>query len=287
MFALLAACSAEPQHRGHHEAGADETADTGGSTTSWTVPTATDPAPFDPDALGDGLNGVLAQVLGLSSEPVMASYDAAMQYQAGYCPSLYGYPYGYGYVSSWYAQCDSDAGATYSGYVSDYVGGTYRGLYASATILSPDGDLSAAGYWATETDRYGQATYRYDYLDGVFSYDGPEARGTWIEDQVQAHYLTISRGDADGGAWHSISADGQYTGASGSVDTVDFDYVSLDSRYGCPEPAGTISLRTPAADWFEVTFGDDDEPCDGCGTARWRGLEVGQVCGDFTIWTDQ
>lgn len=259
-----------------------------GTTTSWTVPDATDPPAFDAAALSDGLDAVLAQVLSLDSTVAMDVYDSAMGYGSGGCPSVVGYPYGYGWLDAWYSQCESAAGAVYSGYSSDYTEGTSRGLYMSATILTPDGHtLTGAGYFSRYVGFYGSDRYEYQYFDGIIEYDGPEAAGTWIEDGVQPHELSINRGEAGDGSWHSVSVNGAYTGGTGFVDTVDFDYASLSSWYNCDEPSGAIAIRTVDGDWYDLSFADGGDSCDGCGTASWRGLEMGQVCGDFGVWSQR
>jgi hypothetical protein len=287
MFTLLYAACVAPQ-----EADAPATdgpaPDPAPTTSVWTVPEATEPPPFDPVALGAGLESVLVQVLDLDPDAVFASYDAAMAFTGGGCPNTYGTPYGYGWLEYWYAQCAAPSGATYSGYVSDYTDGSYRGLYTSATILTPDGyELTGAGYFASSIAQYGPDRYTYVYLDGILQYDGPEAEGTWIESFLQPHQLAISRGDAGNGSWHTVYVDGQYTGAAGAIDTVDFAALSVNSYYGCDEPTGAVAVRTTEGDWFDLDYTGSADPCDGCADARWRGLDVGELCADYTLWTVQ
>jgi hypothetical protein len=114
-------------------------------------------------------------------------------------------------------------------------------------------------------------------------YDGDEVEGTWLADGVRPS-LYAERSRSNNGEWNALYADGQIAGLPGGVDTVELLDVELDSDYGCPEPLGVISLRTAAGDWFEVTFTGPEGDCDGCGVARWLGLEMGEVCGDFGPW---
>lgn len=285
MLLLLAACQTEPSSP--DVTGPDTTPDET-EPTSWTVPDATDPPTFDAAALGAGLDAVLAALIQIDSIPAFSAYDAAMSHAGGACPDVYGYSYGSGWYDAWYSQCESPDGATFSGYASDYTEDGYRGLYMSATVLTPEGyTLSGAGYFAYGFSQYGADRYSYAYLDGILEYDGPEAAGTWVEGHLQPHELQIDRGDAGNDRWHTVYVDGQFTGAAGAVDTVDFSEVYVDSTYECAEPSGAISIRTADGDWFDLDFASSVGPCDGCGVASWRGLELGEVCGDFTLWTEQ
>ncbi|MEQ1570168.1 MAG: hypothetical protein ABMA64_31330 [Myxococcota bacterium] len=291
MLTVLLACG-NPDHEPHPK---DKPGEPTTPSTSWTVPTGTTPPTLDVDGLTEGLAQAVALVPQLSADPPMAAYDSVMAYSGGYCPSTYGYATGTygGYSTNWYSQCDTPGGATFSGYAGDYQSDDYgdssgyRGLYVSATVVDPqDRVLTAAGYWSRSVVDYGYELYTYDYLDGTMAYDAAVTRGTWIEDGLAPHELTIDAGEGDG--WRYQSLDGQVTGLAGPIDTVDYTDVYYDSGYRCAEPTGTISLRTTEADWFDVVFtggdGAEGADCDGCGAVWWRGLELGEVCSDFTPW---
>lgn len=259
------------------------------STTPWTVPD-TEPPPFDSEALGHGLDGAITTLLTLDAGPALASYDEIMQYGSPGCPYTYGTSTTYYGYDNWYSQCETPSESTFSGYAGLYTsqyGGGYLSqyLYASATVLTRDGATwSASGYWSHTDNDYGGYRSTYEELNGVYAYDGPAAEGTWIEDQVQAA-IVIGEDTARSGNWHTLGVDGQVTGLRGDIDTVDFVDVTFDSRDDCREPNGTIAVRTPDGDWFDVAFREDGtDECDGCGLARWRGLEMGEVCGDFSPW---
>lgn len=265
------------------------------TTPPWTAPGATEPPVFDATALGDGLDDVLVATLGLDAAPALAAYDEVMRFSAGACPGSYTYPAYYGQVETWYAQCETNGGAVYSGYASDYqdegydltTGRGYRGLYAEATVVAPDGDTwSGVGYWAR--GEYGGTGYvdLYLELDGVLAYDGATVADSWIGQDIVPS-VSIHRAYPLDHAWHVIEIDGSFTGLAGAVDTAAFVGVALQGNYGCAEPTGTISLRTTDADWYDLAFsGDPSDPdgCDGCAEARWRGEEMGTVCGDFSPW---
>lgn len=291
LFVVLAACHSSPDDPRPGDPGgtpSDPTADP-----SWTVPD-TVPPDFDAAALGDGLDIAVRRLQSLDVRPALDAYAEIMVYRDGGCPYSYGYDTTYqGYADTWYAQCETAGEDTFSGYAGLYTNSYYEGyrsvyLSAAATVLTADGRRwSASGAWSIEDSDEGAYRYRADALDGVYAYDGPAAAGTWIAEQLQASVL-IEREEAQNGNWRTFSADGQLTGLTGPVDTVDLVDVSLDSRADCAEPYGTIALRTTAGDWFDVAFsGEDGEDggCDGCGIARWRGLDNGEVCGDFTPWT--
>lgn len=264
-------------------------------TPPWTAPGATEPPVFDADALGRGLDDVLVAALGLDAAPALDAYDDVMRYASGPCPDPYSYAAYYGMVEAWYAQCETNGGAVYSGYASDYhddsydltTGRGYRGLYAEATVVAPGGETwSGVGYWAR--GEYGSAGYvdLYLELDGVLEYDAGSVEGTWIGQDIVPS-VSIHRTYPADHAWHVIEIDGSFTGLAGEVDTAAFVEVALEGNYGCAEPTGTISLRTPEADWYDLAFsGDPSDPdgCDGCAEARWRGEAVGTVCGDFSPW---
>lgn len=294
MLPLLLACTgADPRDKDGPETVTDPTTP---PTSPWTVP-ATEPPAFDAQSLGDSLDRILVDTIALSAMPALDVYDEVMSYGGGYCPYTYGYATGYygGYSLAWYSQCESPQGATFSGYAGDYRSSGYtpesgyRGVYASATVVLPNGDvMTAAGYWAHSVADYGSEIYRYEYLDGAFEFDGA-APGSWVDDGLQPHELEVSSGAAANGAWSYRYVNGQYSGIRGDVDTVDYGDVYFDTTYDCAEPSGVVALRTADADWYEITFSGDpgeDGGCDGCGTARWRGLEVGEVCGDFSPWTE-
>ncbi|MEQ1505833.1 MAG: hypothetical protein ABMB14_26600 [Myxococcota bacterium] len=299
MLWLALACTA-PDPTGSDPSPSPSDADPTGSdpttATSWTVPTATTPPVFDAASLGAGLNDAIDLALVLSADELLTVYDGLMQYGDGGCPYTYGYDttYGYGFSQSWYNQCDA-SGATFSGYASEYTsydyqsdGDGYRAVYLDCTILSPDGaTLSGAGYFASSAARYGRDLYLAAYLDGVAAYDGPGVDGPWFTVGLQPSIdiERVIRGDFES---HAIDVDGQVAGLTGAIDTVDFDLVSFDADRDCAEPTGTIAVRTPEGDWFDVAFdGDPDHPkgCDGCGDASWRGLAQGEVCGTFDRWT--
>jgi hypothetical protein len=261
------------------------------SETSWTMP-ATETPSFDAALLGQGLDLAVELVWTLDAAPVFEIYQRMMQFGDGYCPYVEDYgatTYG-GEADSWYAQCDSSAGATYSGYAYHYLndyyypGSLYEGLYLGATVIAPNGTLfSGQGGFEFGEGDYGNVHDTYIYLDGFVEYDGDEADGTWLADGIRPA-LYAERSSSRSGDWNSLYADGQIAGLPGGVDTVELVEVHLDSDDGCAEPEGVISLRTSAGDWFEVTFDGPDGDCDGCGTARWLGLEMGPVCGDFGPW---
>lgn len=259
--------------------------------TAWTLP-ATEAPPFDAAALGAGLDAAVVLLLSLDSAPAMAAYDEVMAYRDPACPYGSGYSTTYqGYADTWYAQCETPSESTFSGYAGLYTNTYYEGyrsvyLSAAATVLTEDGlTWSASGWWSHEESDYGDRRYVTEELQGVYAYDGPAAAGTWIEDGLQAA-IVIEQETARNGSRHTISVDGQIAGLAGAVDTIDLAEVWFDSTEDCAEPTGAIALRTPEGDWFDVAFAGDGTPegCDGCGIARWRGLETGEVCADFTPW---
>lgn len=284
-LAILSACD-KPQSEQHadHKTPEDST-----SQTIWTAP-ETVPPTFEASALGEGLNQAISLAQTLDPSPVYELYDELMRYEDGYCPYSYGYATTYGGdVDSWYAQCDAESGATYSGYAYYYLYddsySRYEGLYLSASVLSPSGVLfSAQGDFEFGVSSYGNTIYSYANIDGIVDYDSDDYPGSFFAEGL-APALYIERNYRMGGGWNYLYAEGQIAGLSaGGVDAVDFVDVSLDSSYDCPEPEGVISVRSVDGDWFEITFSGADGGCDGCGEARWLGISMGEVCGDFSPW---
>lgn len=322
LLALLACGGADPVETGSATAETTTPATTPSSTppddpTPWVYEETDEPTPdFSATEVEGAIAGAVALAFELNASPVIDSYDHAMDGQGAVCPSYYAAEDGSLY---WYDYCTAETGASFNGYGFSYVyddyydpasGATYNGraVYSAATIDAHDGySFSGAGSatWLDVTSGTGADELRYFYslVAGSFAWDGPEAAGTWLEtgevqpDVEMTSYLL---------PYYDVRVtlvDGGVSGLGGEIDTVVFDYVAmwdaLLTTSGCDiEPSGTISVRTPEGDWYDVLFdGPVDEntyvdpaDCDGCGQAWFRGEEVGEVCADFSAllnWGDQ
>lgn len=263
------------------------------SSTSWTPTTWTPPAraPFTLDvvAFEEGLNAAIALVAALDASPALTAYDEIMAEAGPGCPTLKTAPYGDGTVTSWIdAQCVTPSGATFSGNAT-LIATRYgkhterRALYGGSTILASDGRTWAiTGHWIHEDTDAGATMSTVDELAGIYTYDGPAAAGTWIEDGVQGE-LAIAREWAIDGSWHALEVAGVVAGLPGHVSAVDFDAVAYDAASGCGAPTGRLAVRVATGEWvdFEPTAG----ACDGCGAVSILGEPLGEVCADFGPWT--
>ncbi len=264
-------------------------------------------ASVDVSDLEAAIASAVALTLSLNAGPVFPAYHAAMADTDGSCPDYYDYE-GSQY---WYDECSTPSGTSFSGYgfyqiYDDYDAGDgsiYNGhsLYGVARIETPDGETFVAGgsayqLVATAVDY----TYYVSQIAGSFAWDGQEASDTWLATELSPD-LTMTAYVA--GAYGSmVVADGGVSGlgaelATGGLDTVVFDALTLmtDALTTCPtEPGGVVSVRDADGNWYDVVFdgpaeyGDtvNSTLCDGCGSAYFRGVYVGNVCADFSALVD-
>lgn len=291
---------------------------TPGGDTEGTEDTAVTPAPYiveeeDPPQADFSAEQITAAILnamtaakGIHAAPVFDAYQAVMDGQDGGCPNYYeqdGNEY-------WYDYCTSDAGVTYNGYSFYYAydnydvgdGLIYNGgaLYGVAQVTDAAGHTFEAGGSAVEVVAdAADGSYRMwqSQVQGSFAWDGPGGEGTWLAEGLApdlimyAYYLPAYEG-------HAFFLDGAVSGLGGDFDVVVFDSATIfdaNAGGGCSiEPSGVVSVRDGEGNWYDVLFdgpvewgGDfDAAACDGCGSAWFRGEEVGQACLDFSALTD-
>jgi len=261
-------------------------------------------ADFSAEEVELALVEAIDRATSLTGDKVFPAYQAVMSGADTDCPNYYeqdGNVY-------WYDVCTSSAGTQYNGYSfyyyyegwDDGYGQYYTGdaLFGVAQVWDADGHLFEAGGTAydliVEGDGY---MYWYSVAQGAFSYDGPEAEGTWLEDglapdMVQYVYY-VPEGDARG-----YVMSGSVSGLSGGFTSAVFDEnmildATLASYFGADcslEPGGIVSLRDDEGNWYDIVFDgptndDGSTPigeCDGCGEAFFRGESLGRACADFT-----
>ena len=244
----------------------------------------------------------VAMAMARTAPAVFPSYEAAMDGQSAGCPDYYDYD---GNVY-WYDNCTGSNGSAFSGY-SFYTrydqldggdGLIYDGesLSGVARIGTPEGHVFEAGgsayYYQAHHDAANDQDATYDYfvsiVQGSFSYDGPEAAGTWLAEEAapdisfQGAYLP----DMDA---RTAILDGSISGLSGAVEYMVFDALTVFSPAisTCPEePGGGFSVRGADGYWYDVIFDGPMEwgetvergACDGCGRLYFQGEELGEVC---------
>jgi hypothetical protein len=239
-------------------------------------------------------------VLLLEPAPVHAAYTRAMGESNGICPYEYVTPDG----NYWFDSCSTESGASYDGYVFAYeaVGEPdpygsgmltdYWSAFGGAVVTDSAGNVLELSGAITEYHSYGDSggiwvDAWYVDLSGTFRWDGPEARGTWLEDGYDPDLSWQRTAAAELGAG-GVYLTGGYSGLPGGW-AVAFDENQVGHEllgYPCTEePTGTVSVRAPDGAWYDVRFdgwlyGEEGSPaaCDGCGRAFLAGDELGRVC---------
>lgn len=260
-----------------------------------------DTVELDLDPLAAELERTLGELWSLNAGPVLDAYASVQAAQTETCPRTYSND---GNVY-WFDQCTTDTGTSFSGYgfYYDYVDwpigeqftGRMRTLNGAARIDTPDGhalDVAGAAQ-LIEADHNAQPARLYQsVLRGTFSWDGPEAEGTWLEQDLAPDLqLTVfHRTDLDGAMYQ---LNGGVSGTGGASAYV-FDQVTvIEGSLGgsCPREAhGVVSVRTENGTWIDLifdgpdpqSFQGDPEACDGLGRAYYRGELLGEVEVDFT-----
>jgi hypothetical protein len=261
-------------------------------------------AEFSAGDVEAAIGEAVALGLGLRGADVFPSYFAAMAGADENCPNYYeqdGNVY-------WYDVCTSSAGTQYNGYSFYYrydatdvgYGQLYTGdaISGVAQVADAQGHLFEAGGTAYDVRIDGDGyVYWYSIAQGAFSYDGPEAEGTWLQSGMSPDMTQIAYWYPDAGAKGYV-LQGSVSGLTSGFSSAVFDDVTvLDPTMAsyaggnCPEePGGVVSLRDADGNWYDVVFDGytDTNPltpaaqCDGCGEAYFRGEALGSVCVDFT-----
>lgn len=254
---------------------------------------------FDADGVGVAVEDALALLVDLHAGPLLEGYDALAEELTDDCPAIYedeGFEY-------WYDSCETETGTRFEGYGGLYVyedyesdGWVYDGrqLLAVASVVTADGDtFQGAGMASHLTATADTLTLYYTTFDPGFSWDGDSAEGTWLADGLDPGMYVYRY------SYSGVLAQVYVTGSlslpvGGAIEAVAFDEVLVGNELAgvsCPEElAGTVSVLDTEGRWIDLVF---DVPtdlwsaevpdCDGCGTAWYRGEQLGQVCVDPTV----
>lgn len=268
------------------------------------------------DAVGAAVQAAVDVLPQLTAQPIVVGYEAATVGQDLSCPDYYSD----GTNTYWYDYCWTEDGSYFTGYgfiynYVDYAAGDGY-LYNGDAIFVVADVTNAAGYTFTGSgsaymldmvhpgDSAGNVphTLYYSIIQGTFAYDGPEVAGSWMTTDLApdltmlAYNVPQETSPYYYGRYFTVS--GGVNNLEGDVGTVVFDEVLLfeDTMYSdCPiEPAGTVSVRDGAGEWYDVLFDGpteaaveiEDDLCDGCGAVYFRGTYVGEACADFTALLD-
>ena len=147
----------------------------------------------DLDTIEVQVQQTLDRIWTLNANPIFAAYDNVKVAQTDDCPRTYtqnGNDY-------WFDQCTTDEGVSFSGYgfyydyvaypISEEFTGDVEVLSGAAQVQTADGhvlDVAGSAQVLVADHNVQPARYYQTVLRGTFSWDGPEAEGTWLEDDI-------------------------------------------------------------------------------------------------------
>lgn len=274
------------------------------------------------DEVEAALEGVVGKIFEYHAQPMLDVYWELVQDTDEACPSWYATENS----DYWIAADDGAAGQDTEGEQggcltagqTEYRGWAYTQdmdgyeagegwvvdkdyVSALAWIWTPEGHLyEAAGTLLTSTQAQdgesGTLTLVESRIEGVFGWDGPGLEDTWLgrgelpdmaieaQSMLQRHNLEVEGG---------VSNVQDVTGIDAFAVN---DFLYADEFHCAVEPSGVVSLRQTDGQWWDIHFDGpteqqdaevpDDDDCDGCGRAFFRGQEWGTVCLDFTPLLD-
>jgi hypothetical protein len=293
--------------------GSDDPPGGGSPTSPGTEPEPEAPSPYigpegePPVATADlseieaAAQAALDGVRALNGRPVQTAYEVAMLGQEGACPDYYANDYG----TYWYDTCTSSLGSTFSGYAFAYFEDDYYDeandltysfwqVYGGGTVVDAVGllELSGSAFWLEGSTSDNAASLWQTSVAGTFSYDGPEAAGTWLagdgnDPDLYMYATRYNMYDAN-----YLYIDGGYSGFGEVGWAASFaDLELMDALVGtsCPEePGGTMAIRAGDGGWYDLLFqgatsysAADDDGCDGCADVFFEGDKIGQACVDI------
>jgi len=257
-------------------------------------PTTTPVPTASLDDIRGALQDALDRTMTIDVAPVEAAYDQAMFGSTSQCPYVYASPQG----SYWYDSCTADDGTRFDGYVFAYSGTAvpdpynpgmlddYWYAYGGATVVDADQhQLELAGNAVAYKVYSDDFAYYLTQINGTFSWNGPQAKGTWLEDGLDPD-LTLTTQVVPSIGAASVLLDGGFGGLSGGW-AVAYDHNAVaDASIGglCPdELSGTVGVRAPDGTWYDIQFQGwdgldpsyDASACDGCGDVYYQGESIG------------
>lgn len=235
---------------------------------------------------------------------VFDAYLEAMANRSGACPNYYSD----GVSSSWYDECVTGDGTSYSGYM--YTGTPEPGydeqgnqtsqswwLSGGAVIETAGGERleltgSASHWWSESEWGFGQSSH----VSGNFYASGGAAAESWLAAGLSPDLTVGSWFGYGDWSTKNITLNGVVFISEEKSSIVAFDelraYGDVAVSVECQEePAGTISVRGDEGYWYDVLFDGlgaeapeeavlAPEDCDGCGRLYFRGVYLGQACVD-------
>ncbi|MDP6932103.1 MAG: hypothetical protein QGG40_04265 [Myxococcota bacterium] len=262
---------------------------------------------FDAESVSEAVTATVQTLLTINATPLLQAYHLGMDQSDEGCPTYYDADD----LDLWLDDCTAESGASFDGYMYH---AEYEDYEASDGVVS-DGEAFAGVARITDSDGYtfdasgtvseliGVGTNDEDVfqltVSGSFSWDHPGAESTWLADGLSPDLsLYAAHYDSGGLQGNGMYITGGFSGLTGEVTTVYLDEVLIvDELLGTnceDEPSGTISVRDQDGYWYDVMFDGptfeefevDEETCDGCGSAWFRGEYVGDACVDFSPWLE-
>jgi hypothetical protein len=247
-------------------------------------------------ALQEGLD----RTMSVSAAPVQAAYEAAMAGSTAACPYVYATPDG----TYWYDSCMADDGSEFDGYVFAYgIDGLwdpnyemvidYWYAFGGATVTDAGGRVFELAGTALAYHGSGDGLeFHYSEVGGTFEWDGPEADGTWLRDELDPDLITSAQSLTDVPGSYVLLYGG-FGGFAGGWAVAYDENLSFSESLGgrCDaELSGTVGVRAPDGSWYDVQFQGwdgvdplyDGAGCDGCGEAYYQGEALGSVCVDLS-----
>jgi len=263
-----------------------------------------------PLSLGEVEEAILQSFEVLQNLNTSAVHDAYAHIRDDYgetCPYFYdSYEY-----DNWRDNCETEEGSVFSGSAAYWRYQNFEedghwifdDAYFSgdAKVTTAEGDtFFGSGYSRREIkqpiDSLNQ--YQWQQVYGEFGWSGAGGEGTWIKEDYSVDFH-MWNGNYNGNNLDTYTGmSGGLSGLTGPINTILLrDMMIYGDGLGSEcaiEPYGTVSVRDAKGNWIDVVF---DGPaywgawafkphCDGCGTAFFRGKELGPACIDFTSWMD-
>ena len=250
---------------------------------------------FDGDAVADTLMRMMEEAWRYNAVDVIDQYHANLRLADTACPTWFEYE-GQSY---WFANCETQTGAEFDGYLFSYVyeqediygnGDIWDmdQLFGYATIIDPQDRWLHIGGATTygEMTRDDGFTAAYSYLQGGFLTEG--GHDPLFVDGTSLNFGLYSGTYTQYPHVRLLQLTGQLSGFGEPGEAIDTVGLTAANGYECPQEfMGSVDVRDARGNWWSVVFDGsaetwaiDPDLCDGCGTA-YRGDEaVGEVCVD-------
>ncbi|MBL8618236.1 MAG: hypothetical protein JNM72_21665 [Deltaproteobacteria bacterium] len=251
------------------------------------------PAPLAAAAVADGLQRLIDHLHALDP---LVHHDAYTAMFWGYADPENGCPEmgEHNGMDLWRDECETWSGARFDGFnlnvrAGGWVDGplsvlTYDWVTGHSTITSPEGVFfqSFGDVDLRVADHSGGFRVWDGFVFGDFVWEDPSAAGTWVQ-QPTSHevYFLYERHSAH----RTARLDGSLTQLEGPILAATFAGLSLSSATGAcaAEPSGSLDLRDTEGRWYTLGLGDG--VCDGCARYSLDGVELGEVCADWSALT--